>query len=244
MLRVMIFIDGSWLTHAVSILREKAKDPNLRINYGSFPQLLAKKMSERLKTSEADVVRVNFFASIPINVHPKDLSEVEKQQAFYEILRRVFHYETEIFEIDFQGRRLHPEDRDPSDPFTPREKCVDVALASSMLYYAAINAYDVAIPVIGDADYIPVLQYVHRLGKRIMITSVHGSCCEFYDPLKDPTNSKGIRDIDTLFLDEIIEEIRESPSTSSTSRTIKKIKILKKEDKKKRCSFRLYKLNV
>ena len=43
-------------------------------------------------------------------------------------------------------RRLRRTDRDPNDTFEPKEKCVDIALATSMLFNAAMaNAYDVAI---------------------------------------------------------------------------------------------------
>lgn len=174
------------------ILRKYIKDPNLTIDYGKLPHILAKRLGEQLGASDVDLVRTYFFASIPRNVDPKDTREVEAQQDFYDMLHEEFHYETYVLDIDFKGRRLHRRDRDPMDPFVPQEKGVDIALASSMLYYAAIPyAYDAAIAVIGDQDYVPVLQYVRRLGKRIMIASVHGSCAEAYDPSRDRRTLKG-----------------------------------------------------
>jgi cold shock CspA family protein/uncharacterized LabA/DUF88 family protein len=205
----MIFIDGTWLYRVQrGILREKISDPNLTIDYGKLPHFLANRLGEQLGAQDVDLVRTYFFASIPKNVDPRDVWEVEIQQDFYDMLHEEYHYETYILDIDFKGRRLHRRDRDPTDTFVPEEKGVDIALASSMLYYAAIPfAYDAAIGVLGDQDYIPVLQYVRRLGKRVMIASVHGSCAEAYDPSKDPTDSQRVRDADTVFLDEIIGEI-------------------------------------
>jgi cold shock CspA family protein/uncharacterized LabA/DUF88 family protein len=213
MIKVMVFIDGTWLYHVQrSILRKIIGNQNLAIDYGKLPHVLAKRLGEQLGATEVDLVRTHFFCSIPKNVDPRDIEEVEKQQEFYDMLHEDYHYEIYPLEIDFKGRRLHKKDRDPMDPFVPEEKGVDIALASTMLYYAAIpHAYDAAIGVFGDQDYIPVLQYVRRLGKRVMIASVHGSCAEAYDPARDPTDSKRVRDADTVFLDEIVGEIVYEP---------------------------------
>jgi uncharacterized LabA/DUF88 family protein len=215
----MIFIDGTWLNYVRKILEEKFQSQNLEI-YKKLPLVLIKKLKDHLQISEVDLVRINFFASIPINVDPRDKEEVEKQQLFYDILRKNFGYETEVYEVNFRGRRLHKADRDPSDSFTPEEKCVDVGLSVSMVYYATINAYDVAIVVIGDQDYVPALQFVRRLGKRVMIASIHGSCAHVYDPAKDPEDTKRVRDINTIFLDEIIEA--ENPPEIDKSRATRK----------------------
>jgi len=54
----------------------------------------------------------------------------------------------------------------------PRRSCVDVALATKMLYFAALPAaYDVAVLVTGDQDYVPVVRAVRSLGKRTMLAS-------------------------------------------------------------------------
>jgi len=209
MFKVMVFIDGSWLYQVRKILERKLPPgEGLEIDYGKLPRVLAEKFREQLRIPEVDLVRTYFFASIPKNYDPRDKREVEAQQDFYDLLKEEFHYETEIFEIDFKGRRLHVKDREPGDTFVPKEKCVDIALSSAMLYYAALPyAYDGAIAVIGDRDFVPVLQHVRRLGKRVMIASVHGSCSPVYDPRKEPTDPERVRDVDTVFLDEIIPEI-------------------------------------
>ena len=51
------------------------------------------------------------------------------------------------------------------------EKGVDVALVTDMLSMAFKNAYDVAVLVSGDNDYIRAVEEIKRLGKRVEIAS-------------------------------------------------------------------------
>jgi uncharacterized LabA/DUF88 family protein len=153
--------------------------------YKKLPLILIKKLKDYLQVSEVDLVRV-ILCQHSNQCRSERQGGSGRAKRFYERLRKDCGYETEIYEINFKGCRLHKEDRDPSDSFIPEEKCVGVGLSESMVYYATINAYDVAIAVIGDQDYVPALQFVRKLGKRVMIASVHGSCAHFYDPAKDP----------------------------------------------------------
>jgi uncharacterized LabA/DUF88 family protein len=56
-----------------------------------------------------------------------------------------------------------------------REKEVDTSMVADMVRLAAVNAYDVAILLSGDADYIPAIQSVAQLGKQAWIASWGGS---------------------------------------------------------------------
>jgi hypothetical protein len=112
----------------------------------------------------------------------------------------------EVYLVDYRGRRLKRKDRHPDDDFSPEEKCVDIALASSMLYFAALPlAYDIAIVIGGDRDYVPVLQKVRLLGKRVALASIHGACS--YE-LMEGKNLKGVRDFDVIWLQDILDDIR------------------------------------
>lgn len=206
MANVMLFIDGSWLYRCRVILRQEVADPQYVIDYRKLPQLLVSKAKAGLGMSNAELVRTLFFASIPVNFDARDTDEVARRQEFYDMLKEEFHFETEILPIDFRRRRVRHEDRDSTDPFYPEEKRADVALACSMVYYAALpGAYDVAVPVIGDDDYVPALQLVRRLGKRVAIASVRGSCSESYT---DPLDPLRVRDADAVFLNDIVNELR------------------------------------
>src|SRR5437899_1040965 len=103
------------------------------------------------------------------------------------------------------GRRLRRQDRDPNDSFEPKEKCVDISLATSMLYFAAVpQAYDIAITVIGDQDFKPVLQHVRRLGKRVAIASIRDSCAP---ELADSRDEARVKDFDVIWLDDLVEKL-------------------------------------
>lgn len=205
MTQFMVFIDGSWLYANTIKLATEYGRPDLQIDYGLLPEAVCERASAHLGVNNVDIVRTYLFASVPDNYDPADIEVVRRRLDFFNILKEEYHYEVEIFPIDFRGRRVRAHDRDPDDKFEPREKCVDIALASSMLYYAAIpNAYDVALGIIGDQDYVPVLQHVRRLAKRVAIASIRGSCASEYI---DPADTRRVKDVDIIWLNDMIPEI-------------------------------------
>jgi len=56
----------------------------------------------------------------------------------------------------------------PADP-NRKSKGVDISLTTEMLSGAFMNNYDVATLIAGDADYLPLVQQVKRLGKVVHI---------------------------------------------------------------------------
>lgn len=55
-----------------------------------------------------------------------------------------------------------------------KSKGVDIALTTDFLSNAFLNNYDVAVLIAGDADYIPMVNEVKRLGKLVYIVFFHG----------------------------------------------------------------------
>jgi uncharacterized LabA/DUF88 family protein len=51
-----------------------------------------------------------------------------------------------------------------------KAKGVDIALTKDMLSHAYLDNYDVAILVAGDGDYVPLVEEVKRLGKRVHLS--------------------------------------------------------------------------
>ena len=134
-------------------------------------------------------------STIPVN---KQGYNPAKQKAFYEFLALQCAYDTEILEIDF---RREPHAR-------PDDKWVNVALASSMLYFASVpGAYDVATIVGGDADYIPLLKRVRAMGKRVQIVGMNNLDGKFLTSAMLLT-TPGIQDVPPIFHDEHAQEIR------------------------------------
>jgi len=205
MIKFMLFIDGTWLYSNTSRLVEASGEPGFVLDFGKLPRVLAEEVGRRLGHDEYTVVRTHLFGSYAANVDARDLEPVERRLNFFTMLRQQHHYEIEAFPIEFRGKRLRRTDRDPGDPFEAKEKCVDIALATSMLFNASMaNAYDVAIAVIGDQDFKPVLQSVRRLGKRVAIASINGACSGEYS---DPADKARVRDVELLWLEDLLPRL-------------------------------------
>jgi cold shock CspA family protein len=204
-IRFMLFIDGTWLYSNTPRLVEASGEPGFALDFGKLPRVLADEVARGMGHDEYTVVRTHLFGSYADNVDPRDADPVARRTGFFAMLRQQHHYEVEAFPINFRGKRLRKTDREPNDTFEPKEKCVDIALATAMLFNAAMpNAYDVAIAVLGDQDFKPVLQSVRRLGKRVAIASVQGACA---GELSDPSDPARVRDFDVLWLEELLPRL-------------------------------------
>lgn len=51
----------------------------------------------------------------------------------------------------------------------PTEKRVDTRMVAELIQYAAVGSYDVAVLASGDDDFVPAIEAVDRLGKRVYI---------------------------------------------------------------------------
>jgi len=67
---------------------------------------------------------------------------------------RAIGFEPRVFKREFKGR--------PS-------KGVDIALATDLLGHAFRNNFDAAVLIAGDGDYVPMVEEVKRLGKRVYV---------------------------------------------------------------------------
>lgn len=205
MLKIMLFIDGTWLYSNTPRLADSYGKGDFQLDFGRLPQVLAEEISNQLNGLEVHVVRTYLFGSYAANYDPRDHEVVQRRLDFFYRLKEEYHYEIETFPINFRGRRLRRADRDPTDPFEPKEKCVDISLATSMLYFAATpHAYDLAIAVIGDQDFKPVLQSTRRLGKQVAIASIQGSCSPEF---ADPRDEAGVKDFDIIWLDDLLHRL-------------------------------------
>lgn len=205
--KIMLFIDGTWLYFSKARLADAGDADNFHLDYGKLPEVLSAEVAKQLgSSSEVEVVRTHLFGSYAWNYDLRDDEAAQRQRDFFSMLKEKYHYEVEVFPIDFRGRRLRRADRKQDDSFEPKEKCVDIALAASIMYYAAIpNAYDIAVAVVGDQDYVPVLQAVRRLGKRVAIASIQNCCCPEYS---DPYDEARIKDFDITWLDDMLERLQ------------------------------------
>jgi cold shock CspA family protein len=204
MIKAMLFIDGGWLYANMAELGKAAGKTDFQVDFGRLPGVLAEEIG-RQTGLRVDIIRSHYFGSYAENYDPVDESSVERRKAFFSRLREDHNYEVETFPIDYCGRRLRRQDRDPEDAFAPREKCVDVALAVTLMRYAMMQgAMDVAIMVLGDRDFEPLLKEVRRFGKRVALVSIEAVCAA---ELADPADPSRVRDFEMIWLDDLLTKI-------------------------------------
>lgn len=206
--RAMLFIDGTWLavtSNRMADQRGLLGRTGGPLDFGVLPRLCAAQVAAQMEPGTSlDVVRTHYFASIATNFDPIDGDAVQRRSDFFDALRRHHRYEVYRFETDYRGGRVRRGPHVPDSPFEPREKAVDVGMATALLEMAALSAYDIAIVVCGDRDFVPALQAVRRLGKRVAILSAHGSCAREFS---DANDTARVRDFDTLWLDELWSQL-------------------------------------
>lgn len=136
--RVAIFIDGSNMFHACNTLK-------IRIDYRKLIQFL---------TKDRWLLRTYFYTGVPSGNLPKEIyEEFKKQRGFL----------NELSNIGLKVKTI-PLKKTPEGYI---EKGIDILIATDMISLAFRNAYDTAILVSGDSDFIPVVEEIQQLGKRV-----------------------------------------------------------------------------
>ncbi len=137
--RVAIFIDGANMFHASNYLK-------LKIDYKKLVEILRK---------DRWLLRAYFYTGIPAdrNLPPEIYQQFKKQQNFL----------NELSNIGIKVKTM-PLKRTPEGFI---EKGIDILLATDMVSLAFRNAYDTAVLVSGDSDYVPVVEEIQALGKRV-----------------------------------------------------------------------------
>jgi uncharacterized LabA/DUF88 family protein len=140
--RVIVFIDGSNVFHAIKFL-------NIRIDYSNLVNFLVE---------DRRLIRAYFYGAVP---QEKDL---KKNSPEWESFLRQKRF---LEELALQGIKVKTANlrRLPSGEFMEKE--VDIMLATDMLSLAYKNAYDTAILVTGDSDFSYTVEEIQSLGKRV-----------------------------------------------------------------------------
>lgn len=206
MIKTMLFIDGSWLhANLTELARAFGRGPEFQIDFGKLSKVLTSEIEQQHAVGPVDLVRSHYFGSYADRYDMRDEIAARRRMSFFHALKEEFGYEVDAFPTYFHGRRLRASDRDPDDDFAPREKCVDVALTVRALRYAYMpGVMDLALFVIGDRDFVPLLQELRRMGKRVAIASIEGSCA---DALWDPADNERVRDGSVMWLNDLASRI-------------------------------------
>lgn len=215
--RAMVFIDGTWLGVVANRLADQhgiVGRTGGPLDFGQLPVVCAESVAQQMAPGTAlDIVRTHWFGSIAANFDPADADVVQRRAEFFDALRRQYRYEVVRFETDYRGGRVRRTERGTEEE--PREKAVDVGLATALLEMAALDAYDIAIVIAGDRDFVPALQAVRRLGKRVALVTARGSCPREFADVNDAAR---VRDFDLLLLDALWPRI--------VSRTVRPLQLV------------------
>jgi len=143
--RIIIFIDGSNIYHILKNLFPD-KRPN-DFDFEKFTKFLAK---------DRKLVRIYYY-NAPLD-REKDESNYMKQQKFFDRIRRIQNF-------NFILCRMLKRKVDGKIIYEVKED--DIHLAVDMVKLAYNNAYDTAVLVSSDGDFVPAIQAVKEKGKNV-----------------------------------------------------------------------------
>jgi len=141
--RVVIFIDGSNIFHAIRAL-------NVKIDYNRLVSLLAK---------DKYLIRAYYYSSMP------RVEDVDRDTPEWDSLMRQRKFIGELKNMGIKPRIANLRKLSTGEWL---EKEVDIMLATDMLAMAFRDAYDTAILVSGDSDFCYTVETIQDLGKRVV----------------------------------------------------------------------------
>ena len=143
--RIIVFIDGSNLYHII-----KALFPHKKQFDFNFEKLLNFIIDKR------NFVRLYYY-NAPLD-RRKDEESYMKQQRFFDKIRR-------IPKCNFVLCRMQKRRINGKTIYEVKED--DIRLAVDMVKLAYNNAYDTAILISSDGDFVPAIQAVKEIGKNV-----------------------------------------------------------------------------
>jgi len=164
--RVAIFIDGSNFYHGL-----KNCIGNTKIDFAKFSDLLC---------ADRELVRAYYY-NAPVN--QQEFPDIYKdQQKFFDSLKTVPYFVLKLGRLEKRTIKIDKEElvktfgEDTAKIILEKwgevvvtyvEKGVDIDLATDMLRLAYNNAYDTAIIVTGDGDFVSAVNGVKDMGKHV-----------------------------------------------------------------------------
>jgi len=143
--KIIIFIDGSNLYHLIKKMFPKKKQKDF--DFGKFID----KISGKEK-----IIRIYYYNCALDISH--NFEAYAKQQRFFEKLRRIPSFKLilcRMQKVKIEGKTIYQVKED------------DIHLAVDMVKLAYNNAYDTAILVSSDGDFVPAINAVQEIGKKV-----------------------------------------------------------------------------
>ncbi len=159
----MVFLDasnlmGGWWTYC-------KQNGYIKINPNNNQQELTKKIDyEKLIkhiSTDTDFIRGYYYDSVE---EPLD----SKKQSFFDFLRSL---SVTIVTKKLKHKSIECKHCKKRDVNIPYQKGVDVALVTEVMSLANENAYEIAILVSGDNDFVDAINYIKSKGKKVWVVS-------------------------------------------------------------------------
>lgn len=212
-LKAMLFIDGTWLYYSLNS-RNPKKDAiiakfgqgwqnNYKVDWQALPRVICSQIetqrnskSSTSSTSSTATTTSSFSSGLSdrsldisrVMVFTSAKKETDPNSIRMRMFREMTYANYDVFMMETVGQG---------------EKCVDIQLAVEMLHYATVpNAYDVAILLSGDKDFVPALVRTRQKGKQVCIASMRAGCNRMlYESYPH------IRDYDVVWLENCLDEL-------------------------------------
>lgn len=188
--KTMVFID--YQNFNIGLKKHYAGRTFKSINYSK----LGKEINKYIPL-DSEVVKTYLFAYRPCD----ELLQLESYKAYYtwltESMRKVPYLEVIEGRQDIHRIRGVEFDINNSDTYTTEENETDINIATHMVAKGFQNAYDIAILVSGDTDYVNVIKTLHDLGKIIIIAHFPYQNIQKYD---------GMYEADIILYDNILSK--------------------------------------
>ncbi len=197
MLKAMLFVDADWLCASTLDLGRTLAKPDLQLDHRRLAGVLADEIGRRHHVGSIDVVRSHYFARRLDERDPRDQSLIPYRRAFLESVQGEPHLELELVDLA-HGEQPHAREDGAA--------ALHVALTVAAMRHALTpGVLDLAIFLLGDRSFAPLLRELRRLGRRVALVSVDGNCAA---DLADPANPLRASDFEVLWLHEVAGRIK------------------------------------
>lgn len=204
-LKVMLFIDGTWLYYSLHT-REDFRCPiqkkfgpgwqyKYNIDWANLPRIIGQALQQQdqtsgwmpMSSSEHQQAQGRPVEVVRVHVYTSFRQDTPKTSLRYQMFQDMVKAKYDVLMLETVGHN---------------EKCVDIQLAVDMLHFATVpDAYDVALLLTGDKDFIPAMVRTRQKGRRVGLVSMKAySTRAFHE-------TPNIKDYDPIWLDDYLDQI-------------------------------------
>jgi len=172
MQKVMVFIDFENFNISLMALYKKAGTPIPRLDYNLMPQ----KIIDLLPGENNRLIKTFLFAPKPDDFLMRDRRRKAtydwvnglKNQKYFTVI------EGQHLARPVSGLSFSDMDINRPETYFVVEKGTDVNMAAHLITKGFLHAYDTALLLTGDSDYIPILDILNTMGKTTVSVGVKG----------------------------------------------------------------------